>query len=92
MSSVQAASSRMVAFPSVTHSLATLPHATNVSNVSIHYPLSPSGYSQQSEDKLRRAIASQNISGRSSAASSVISESSSSNAGGDYLMMGRKSR
>jgi len=84
-------SSRMVAFPSVTHSLATLPHATNVANVSIHYPLSPSGYSQQSEDKLRRAIASQSMSGRSSAASSVSSESSSQS-GGDYLMMGRKSQ
>lgn len=43
---------RLVAFPSVTHSLATLPNATSVSGVSIHYPLTPSGYSQQSEDKV----------------------------------------
>ncbi|KAG8868647.1 hypothetical protein FRB97_002115, partial [Tulasnella sp. 331] len=90
MSTFQPAA-RIVSFPSVTHSLANLPNANNVNNVSIHYPLSPSGYSQQSEDKLRRAIASQNISGRSSAASSVSSESSSTS-GGDYLMMGgRKS-
>ncbi|KAG8934965.1 hypothetical protein FRC02_008821 [Tulasnella sp. 418] len=84
-------SQRLVAFPSVTHSLATLPHATNVSNVSIHYPLTPGGHTQQSEDKLRRAIARQNASGYSSASS--IASDSSSTPSGDYLMMGnRKSR
>lgn len=51
MSTYQPAA-RIVSFPSVTHSLATLPNATNVASVSIHYPLSPSGYSQQSEDKV----------------------------------------
>ncbi|KAG8951367.1 hypothetical protein FRC04_006138 [Tulasnella sp. 424] len=84
-------SSRLVAFPSVTSGLAHLPNATSVSGVSIHYPLSPSGYSQEAEDKLRRAIASQNQPGRYSPASSVSSESSSSN-GGDYIMMGGKRR
>ncbi|KAG8990156.1 hypothetical protein FRB94_001580 [Tulasnella sp. JGI-2019a] len=82
---------RIVAFPSVTHSLASLPNANNVNNVSIHHPLNPSGYTQQSEDKLRRAIASQNLA-RGTPPSSVSSESSSTG-GGDYLMMGgRKSR
>jgi len=91
MSAYQPAA-RLVAFPSVTHSLATLPNATSVAGVSIHYPLSPSGYSQESEDKLKRAIASQNMSGRYSSASSVASDSGSSS-NGDYLMMGgRKSR
>lgn len=45
-------SSRLVAFPSVTSGLAHLPNATSVSGVSIHYPLSPSGYSQEAEDKV----------------------------------------
>ncbi|KAG8905442.1 hypothetical protein FRB99_008939 [Tulasnella sp. 403] len=92
MSTYQPAA-RIVAFPSVTHSLAHLPNATNVANVPIHYPLSPTGYSQESEDKLRRAIASQTGSGRYSSASSVASDSGSSSSGGDYIMMGgRKSR
>ncbi|KAG8934820.1 hypothetical protein FRC01_000088 [Tulasnella sp. 417] len=82
-------SSRLVAFPSVTSGLAHLPNATSVSGVSLHYPINPSGYSAESEEKLRRAIATQNQPGRYSPASSVSSESSSSN-GGDYIMMGRR--
>lgn len=53
MSAYHQPAGRLVAFPSVTHSLATLPNATSVAGVSIHYPLSPSGYSQESEDKVR---------------------------------------
>ncbi|KAG9043639.1 hypothetical protein FS837_009312 [Tulasnella sp. UAMH 9824] len=84
-------SNRLVALPSLSSGLAHLPNATSVSGLSIHHPLSPSGYSQESEEKLRRAIASQNQPGRYSPASSVSSESSASN-GGDYIMMGSKRR
>ncbi|KAG8943252.1 hypothetical protein FRC04_003119 [Tulasnella sp. 424] len=86
-------SRRLVAFPSITKGLAHLPNATSMSGVSIHCPLSPSGYSQEAEDKLRRAIASQNQPGRekpdaSTATSSAVKFSDDTALeGGDYIIM-----
>ncbi|KAG8943250.1 hypothetical protein FRC04_003117 [Tulasnella sp. 424] len=86
-------SHQLVPFPSITDDLAHLPKATSVGSVSVYHSLNPSGHSQEAEDKLRRAIASQNQPGRekldafTTTASGFKSSDDAAVEDGDYITM-----